>query len=184
MRPRSALIVASLVGLLIALVWWTRAQSTGPTTAPARQFVPDADTPLPPPTTKSTTDPAEVFRRAFWRQPSSDDHILNAERRVDPDDASWQWFIQLHPSPQLLTVLHDPEHLGLLPLPADTSPRKWASSSQPSPTWFPSEDSLDSFEIRQSSASQLTILYRAADNTLFATDRGAGFAPSVRKIAD
>lgn len=183
MRPRSALIVASLVGLLIALVWWTRAQNAAPTNAPARQFAPIADTPLPPPTTESTTDPAEVFRRAFWRQPSSDDHILNAERRVDPDDASWQWFIQLHPSLQLLAALRDPEHLGLRALPADTMPRKWTSNSEP-PAWFPAEDSLDSFEVRQASASQLTLLYRAADNTLFATDQGSGFAPSVRKIAD
>ena len=36
------------------------------------------------------------------------------------------------------------------------------------------------FEIHQSPASGLTLLYRATDNTLYATDQGTSFAPPVR----
>src|SRR5690606_29163792 len=67
---------------------------------PQRPRPPSASV-VPAPSTTSTTDHAEVFRRAFWRQPTSTDRILQAERRVNPEDDSWQWFIQLHPSPEL-----------------------------------------------------------------------------------
>jgi hypothetical protein len=142
------------------------------TSPPAPPFL----APVPAPSTTSTTDHAEVFRRAFWRQPSTADHILQADRRVDPDDGSWQWFIQLHPSPELLAALRDPENLGLLPT---TSPRALSDAGD-IPDWFsPAALPID-FEILQSPATALTVLYRAADNTLFATDHGPAFAAPVR----
>ncbi|MFH1497021.1 MAG: hypothetical protein ABII82_04265 [Verrucomicrobiota bacterium] len=133
---------------------------------------------VPTPTTASTSDHAEVFRRAVWRQPTSADRILQAERRIHPDDNSWAWFIQLHPGPELLAALRDPETFGLLALPPGIIPDPWPAA----PAWFPTHDSLDAddFEIRQSPASGLTVLYRASGNLLFATDHGAGFKPPVR----
>lgn len=139
----------------------------------------NSDTPpqsvIAAPTTTSTTEHAEVFRRAFWRQPTSADRILNAERRVDPDDNSWQWFIQLHPGPELLAALRDPDGLGLLPVPPGITPAPWPAA----PAWFPAVTPAG-FEVRQSPASALTVLYHQGDNLLFATDHGAGFAPPVR----
>jgi hypothetical protein len=35
-------------------------------------------------------------------------------------------------------------------------------------------------EVLQASAGRLTVLYRAADNLLYATDAGGGFAPPAR----
>jgi|GEM_PF-832271 len=144
---------------------------------PQRPRPPSASV-VPAPSTTSTTDHAEVFRRAFWRQPTSTDRILQAERRVNPEDDSWQWFIQLHPSPELLAALRDPDNLGLLALPPGIIPDPWPAA----PAWLPSHDSPDTtgFEIRQSPATALTVLYRASDNLLFATDHGTGFAPPAR----
>ncbi|MCC5844441.1 MAG: hypothetical protein JJU05_09335 [Verrucomicrobia bacterium] len=138
--------------------------------------------PVPTPTTGSTTDPEEVFRRAFWRLPTSADHILHAERRVNPDDNSWQWFIQLHPGPELLAALRDPETLGLQVLSPSETPPTWTITSAPPPTWFPTHESLThkTFEIHHAPASGLTTLYRETGNILFATDHGTGFAPPVR----
>ena len=137
--------------------------------------------PPPPPAAASTTDSAEVFRRAFWRQPAAADRILNAERRVNPADDSWQWFLQLHPGPELLAALRDPENLGLRALPPSTSPRDWPSGPIPPPPWFPAVPIAD-FEILQHSTSGLTILYRASDNLLYATDHGTGFAAPARPL--
>ncbi len=172
-----------LLALLTASACRRDDQSEPPGHAPAP--VPTAIPPpesVPTPTTGSTTDPAEVFRRAFWRHPTDADHILHAERRVNPDDNSWQWFIQLHPSPELLAALRDPDTLGLSALPPGQTPRSWTIPSEPPPAWFPAHDSLadETFEIRRGPASGLTTLYRAHDNTLFATDHGTGFAQPVR----
>ncbi len=163
----------------------------------------NADTPPPPappsvapapvPTTTSTSDHTEVFRRAFWRQPASADRILQAERRVNPDNGSWQWFIQLHPSPELLAALRDPDTFGLLPpgkvypdpsgpSPEFTPTRRGSAPplQPPPPAWFPDESAFPDFEILQSPSTGLTILHRATDNMLFATDSGSGFAPPAR----
>lgn len=136
----------------------------------------DRPSPPPPPTiptTASTNDHAEVFRRAFWRQPTSADHILQAERHIDPADGSWRWFIQLHPSPELLAALRDPEFLGLLPGEAPIL-------STRHPAWFPPAAALPDFEVLQAPTTALTIFYRAADNLLIATDEGQAFAPPAK----
>ena len=47
----------------------------------------------------------EVFKRAFWRRPSAEDRILQAERHEwhDAEGVSrWQWFLIVDPSPALL----------------------------------------------------------------------------------
>lgn len=170
--------------LLLALLTITACspndRNEDPNTPPPSEE--SAPAPLPAPTSASTTDPAEVFRRAFWRQPTAADRILHAERRVNPEDASWQWFLQLNPSPELLTALRDPENLGLRALAPGETPRPWPTTPEPSPDWFPSVESLDpkTFEIHQSPVTGLTLLYRATDNTLFATDHGTALAPPVR----
>lgn len=182
MRKRPFLLAAAaLAAVIIAIAMWPRAPHTPPAEAEALLTAPEPS-PTPAPTTVSTSDHAEVFRRAFWRTPTAADRILHAERRVNPDDQSWQWFIQLHPSNELLSSLRDPHNLGLLALPPGEAPRPWPTAPEPPPDWFPAHDSLvaDNFEIRQSPASGLTLLYRAHDNTLFATDHGSGFTPPVR----
>ena len=46
-----------------------------------------------------------VFQRAFWKRPTLDDTILQAELREWTDEENiphWQWFIVLEPSADLL----------------------------------------------------------------------------------
>ena len=168
-----------------------RKASPGPSSvslaAPASPDSPSSVSPGPVPS--SAWPPEEVFRRAFWRQPTAQDRILHAERReatIGPphtnagsrDVQSWQWFLALQPSPGLLRSLRDPDTFGLLPTAA---PRLWSEPApEPLPTWFPAAASVPEFEILQAPAGRLTLLYRAADNTLFATDAGAGFAPTAK----
>lgn len=126
-----------------------------------------------------STSPGEIFRRAFWRHPASEDVIVNAERRewTHAEEASvlrWQWFLALHPSPALLRALRDPETFELHPVPA-----KSVTGISTRPLWFPS--SGDGFEILQSPSATFKIFYRTEDNTLFATDMGHGFAPAQNR---
>ena len=135
----------------------------------------------PPPTSASTADPAEVFRRAFWRHPAADDRILQAERRVSPADESWQWFIQLHPGPELLAALRNPETFGLAPARDRNAPQTVVADLPPPPAWFVAAGSAD-FEVLHASAGGLTVFYRAGDNLLYATDHGRGFAAPARPL--
>lgn len=122
-----------------------------------------------------TTAPAEIFRRAFWRHPVPEDVILHAERRewTQAETNSvvrWQWYLSLHPSPGLLQSLRDPETFGL-----QTAAAGSVADYSGAPPWFPA--SGKGFEILQSPAATLRVLYRKADNALFATDAGHGFTP-------
>jgi hypothetical protein len=129
-----------------------------------------------------TRSPEEIFRRAFWRRPTAADRIVHADRREwsDHDQAvqRWQWFLQVRPSAALLSTLRDPATFGLVPSAASDSPIKPSSA----PAWFPSDAQLAGCEILQSPAGGLTVYYQAADNVLFATDAGRGFAPPVTQV--
>jgi hypothetical protein len=134
---------------------------------------------------KQQWSPEEIFRRAFWRQPAAADRILRAERfewkAGDGSLARWQWFLELKPGPELLGRLVDPENFGLEKVAPGTAPRSWMMESAPPPPWFPRPDAASGFEVRQNPAGGFTLLYRADDNTLFATDSGQGFAaPATR----
>lgn len=119
--------------------------------------------------------PEQVFRRAFWRQPSADDRILEALREETPAAAgvqSWRWALALHPGPDLLAAIRNPETFGLLPA---ANPRPWTDT----PAWFPTAAG-PGFEVLQAPSGRFTVLYRAADNLLYATDAGRGFAPPTQ----
>lgn len=176
---RFALSVTLIIAVILVVVQLRRPTRPQPTPIPT----------VAGETVAVTTEPAEIFRRAFWRQPAPADQILRAERREWVDAASapavarWQWFIALHPSPELLRDLRNPETFGLAPIAANTPARAWANStSAPLPAWFPAGPD-DSFEILQSPSAGLSLLYRASDNTLYATDQGRGFAPATTPIA-
>jgi hypothetical protein len=130
-----------------------------------------------------TRSPEEIFRRAFWQRPTAADHIVHADRREwsDHDQAvqHWQWFLQVRPSAALLSTLRDPTTFGLLPGTPAHSPIKPSSA----PAWFPTDPQRADCEMLQGPAGGLTVYYRAADNVLFATDAGRGFAPPVTQLA-
>jgi len=127
--------------------------------------------------------PEEIFRRAFWRQPAAADRIVHAEREEDVlltavtnsgsrDVQTWRWALAVHPGPELLAALRNPETFGLVPA---ASPRPWTAT----PAWFPAAATAD-MEVLQAHGGHFTVLYRAADNLLYATDAGGGFAPPAK----
>ncbi len=161
----------------------TSPASASPSASPADSSTSSALTPpAAPPAADGvvvTTDPAEVFRRAFWRHPSAEDRILDAERREwKADDTEgtvlrWQWFIALAPSDALLRTLRDEEN------PFSLAPTQAAdvTAAESPPAWFPAASALARYEIHQSPSGGLTVLFSRDENRLFATDTGTGFAP-------
>lgn len=124
----------------------------------------------------------EVFRRAFWRNPSAADEILHAERREWRDDgetvSQWQWFLQVRPGRRLLEDLRSGAIFTLQPA---TGAIEWATLSS-APTWFPEHASGEAYEIWRDPSGQLTFLYDADDNLLFGTDEGFGFAAATDRL--
>jgi hypothetical protein len=117
------------------------------------------------------TDPALVFKKAFWRHPSAEDQILHAERRewsADDGVRKWQWFIAVNPGPRLLEWLA-------------SNPFSLANTDAPvalvnPPTWFP-RPSPD-FEIQKNAEGHFILMLSADRKHLYATDSGLGFTPA------
>jgi hypothetical protein len=135
---------------------------------------------LPGESLAQQADAAEVFRRAFWRQPSPQDIISNAERREWSETSGqqlrrWQWFLEVTPGPELLEVLRDETKFGLVLTP---TPRSWSALAPP-PRWFPRRDSFDGYQVYQSPRGGMTVFYLPEKNLLFATDEGHGMTSPV-----
>jgi len=125
-------------------------------------------------------DAAEVFRRAFWRQPSKQDVISNAERREWSESGGqqlrrWQWFLEVTPGPELLEVLRDETKFGLV---LNPTPRSWSALAPP-PHWFPRRDSFGGYQVYQSPRGGMTLFHLPGENLLFACDEGHGMAAPV-----
>jgi len=111
-RRRLLLLAAAALALLFCFIFApSRFRDSKP------HFPPAAD-----PSVRLDLAPAEIFRRAFWRQPTPADRIVHAERREWKDAADavqrWQWFLQVEPGPALLAALRDPAVFGLAPVAA------------------------------------------------------------------
>ena len=178
MRPALLLISPFLVGLLVTLGLALRPGP--PARPPAAPFAenevaaPARPASVPGPT-HAAFSPEDVFRRAFWRHPTPADKVVHAER-IESADASaavgsWRWFVAVHPGPELLAALRAPDTFGLRPVESAD-----LAINASSPAWFPVSAPTD-FEILRAPTGGLTVLYRAKDNLLYATDHGAGFAP-------
>jgi hypothetical protein len=125
-------------------------------------------------------DAEEVFRRAFWRQPSDQDLIIHAERREWAETRNqhlnrWQWFIQLKPGSELLGILRED---GKFDLKLSPTPRSWSLLAPP-PPWFPQRNALTGYQVYQSSRGGITVFHLPEKNLLFATDEGYGMASPV-----
>jgi hypothetical protein len=124
---------------------------------------------LQDPPTATLTDATEIFRKAFWKSPGAEDRILHAERREWSDDqgvAKWQWFIVLHPSPELVKYVREDNAFGLVRL---ESPRP----VEQAPAWFrfdPAE-----VEVMGAPRSNLQFIFSNSGNLLFAAHSGGGF---------
>jgi hypothetical protein len=119
--------------------------------------------------THTLTDSAEIFKRAFWRRPGSDDQILHAERHEWSDAEGlqrWQWFLVVKASPELIKDLRDDNAFGLLP--GSSGP-----NNPEAPDWFVFKP--EEFSLFQSPQSGMRLIFSKTDNTLYATDSGRGF---------
>jgi hypothetical protein len=130
--------------------------------------------------TNTLTDSEEIFKRAFWRLPGSEDEILHAERHEwrDGDGLQrWQWFLVVKASTQLIKNLRDDNAFGLVPGSA-------GSLNPEAPEWFVFKP--DDFSVLRSPHSGMRLMFSNTDNTLYATDSGRGFtkgAPEPAKQA-
>ncbi len=118
------------------------------------------------------TDPAEVFRQAFWAHPSKEDVIEHAIRLhwLDAGEVSqWQWYIQVHPSRELIERIITNNSFRLEP----------SSNIQPPtnpPGWFsPPANS----EILSTPGQEMTLYFDAEHNLLVAWAQGKGFTQNV-----
>ena len=171
--PMLVLVVLGIIGIsAVALVlYFTTRHPETPAPHPLAVTklapAPEASAPASP----STVDPAEVFRRAFWKRPSPDDVILHANQREWTDAegrVTWQWAIAVRPGPALAAYLAD-NPFALVPaesvILAD------------SPDWFP--QSAAGLDVQRSPASRLVHLRDPITGVLYATDRGGGLHGAV-----
>jgi hypothetical protein len=126
----------------------------------------------------TTAESAEVFRRAFWREPAADDQILHAERRewVAEGDGirRWQWFITVRPGPELRNNLL--EIGSIFPL-HPTSDRPPVELLKQAPAWFP-RDASPQATCHRNNEGTFWLIDDPQNNLIHATDQGSGFSVS------
>ncbi len=165
----AALTVLAIAGFLLA--------PTPHPTAQMESVVPAIAVPQENLALRTSDDAVEVFRRAFWRDPTQEDQILHAERREWASEENgvrrWQWFLAVQPSAAFSTWLREsnPFHLAKVD-------RSALAVIRSSPTWFPATTDLARCEIQQTATGGMTVLFDPTTNTLYATDAGRGFAAS------
>ncbi len=119
------------------------------------------------------TDPVDVFQKAFWRRPTAEDRIVNAERREWSDEngiSKWEWFIKVEASPSLIQYLREENAFGLVPGAA-------VPSLENAPSWF--KFSSAHVDVLGAPSGNLRFVFSKTDNTLNATDSGGGFHPGA-----
>lgn len=133
---------------------------------------------LPPPEAHpageltTITDQEAVFKRAFWRRPEADDHIVHAEYlewSEEGDVSRWQWCIEVEPSKALTDWLKERHPISSVA----TDAKKVRAGLPAPPEWFPT--STQAYELRQSADGQMCLLFSQERKVLFATASGYGF---------
>lgn len=129
---------------------------------------PAARTPGTPPT-RTVSDGPAIFKKAFWRDPSAADQIVNAERREWSDAEGvtrWQWFIEVNASPDLLKHLREDNPFGL---------RRTSATPLPEglPPWF--SYAPEEVEVLKSATGGLQMIFSKQNSRLLATSSGNGF---------
>jgi hypothetical protein len=167
MKRHRKLVLASLAAVLavtcFTVSWWN---PWGSAAAPAKSSAIAWRQEAP---TTTVTDSEEIFKRAFWRRPSSEDEILHAERHEwrDGDGLQrWQWFLVVKASAQLIKDLRDDNAFGLVP-------GSESSLNPEAPNWFVFKPG--DFSVFRSPHSGMRLMFSKTDSTLYATDSGRGF---------
>ena len=122
-------------------------------------------------------DPTEVFQRAFWRRPSAEDQIVNAERRhwlgreTEDGVEKWQWFIEVKPGPEFTDWLlrENPFDLELV------SAENVRTELTTPPDWMPGARELVRFTHYRKRGGNFHVFYDPTQRRIYATDQGGGF---------
>lgn len=189
-QPRTTALAASLllIALLAGGVWWVFQQEPDDLPEPPAVATPESpgeagpapaetDDPEPELQLRTVSEDVEVFRRAFWRNPTVEDKVLHAERRewVAEEDGvrHWQWFLAVEPSPQLARYLVEKNPFAMKRVAAEEVelPRE-----TPPPPWFPPRGQWGEMQIQRSQRSLMTWLRDPRTGVLYAFDTGGGFA--------
>ncbi|WP_221030554.1 hypothetical protein [Actomonas aquatica] len=175
MTTRHLLSAAAMVCLTIgAVVWHLRDDNA--TTASASDVTSTAWVDSDEALLKLQLNQAEVFRRAFWRQPADDDRILHAERRhrLRGEGGSveeWQWFIAVEPGDAFATWFFEDNPFELIA----ARPTTAMPTLTDAPEWLPSADTLAGMDHFIKPGSHLHVFRDARSGRLYATDEGGGF---------
>ena len=165
--------LTSVVTLVLLLVggWWLSREEVVEET-PSVAWVNDpTDEQL-----KLQRNKTEVFQRAFWRRPSDQEQIVNAERRhwfggADESVERWQWFIEVKPGADFQDWLLNENPFDLV-IQAAQSPLPDASAS---PDWMPPAQSLAHFVHYRKRGGNFHVFLDPKTQRLYATDSGGGF---------
>jgi hypothetical protein len=174
MSHRNKIIAAVILIVVSLLIYFVLPEA--PTIAEADASGQGTDTPftstdpeLAGLTLERETDKAEIFRRAFWRNPSPEDTIQRAERRQWSGESGvqrWDWFIGVDASESLSTYLLEQNPFQLT---ATAEPQTFSEV----PAWFPVTSA--GFTIHQSLSGEMTILFNSDTRQLYAKSNGHGF---------
>lgn len=158
------LILLPAVLLAAGIGWYVRSLPERPVAAPA-VAVPQKG----PPPTRTLTDGAAIFKKAFWREPVAADQIQHAERQEWSDAEGitrWAWFLEVNASPELVKYLREDNSFGL-------TPAQSAKLPEGQPSWFSFEPGAVS--VLNSRRGNLQLIFSNQDNRLLACDSGHGF---------
>ncbi|MFT4902281.1 MAG: hypothetical protein ACI81V_001568 [Lentimonas sp.] len=178
MTQRNKIAVAAMLLVSAALVWFALPEAPAPFVVEAHVSEPASSTPflrtapeLAKLSLQSQTDKAEVFRRAFWRNPDPEVEIRQAERSEWSDTSGlqrWDWFIAVDASDALTAYLLQQNPFQLK---AISAPQAFSEV----PAWFPASSA--GFEMYQSLNGEMTILFNPETRQLYAKGKGHGFKP-------
>jgi hypothetical protein len=162
MRPYLVIAAIIVVGALFWVGMKQSPQERDTSTAQINQSPED-------PPTSIHADGVDIFQKAFWKRPGTEDTILHAERRewADADGVrKWQWFLAIEPSPALVKHLRESNHLSLSPASSAVIPSE-------APAWFslrPAE-----MDILQRPGGSMQLCFNKTGTLLYATESGVGF---------
>jgi len=133
-------------------------------------------------TLQTNEDAAEVFRRAFWREPAAEDRILHAQRRewVSEEDGvrRWQWFLAVEPGAELSRWLREENPFRLMAISTSGAPARIPAA----PAWFPADGPAGAV-VQRSPDGAMQLIFDPAANVFYVTDAGHGFAVAAKTPA-
>jgi len=159
---KAKILILAGIALVAGLIYFPRAGSSEPDAVPLE---------VDGGKLRRMTESAEIFQRAFWCRPRTEDKILHAERRewVSESDGvrKWEWFLAIEPGSGLVEDLRRRFSLA----PATLAAGEFAAA----PDWFRRSPTKGSRTLSSQDGS-MTLVLSPDQRLLLATGSGGGFA--------